>query len=273
MITAEELCGIMPHLRPSRRDLFLPHLALAMEEFLVGTVLRKAAFLAQIAHESCELRYMEEIASGAQYEGRKDLGNTKHGDGRRYKGRGPIQLTGRVNYVRFGEILGIDLVNTPKVAAQPEVGFRIAGLFWNLHNLNNLADAEQFDRITRVINGGNNGAADRRAYYERAKRILQPDAPAPMAIHVVVNGREIVAAQPFLYEDQTLMVALRPIAAAAQLRIIDASKGRAILQDANKSNHRVPVVMRNGMGFVALRDLPGKVAWNAGTWTGSLTTH
>lgn len=272
MLTPEELSGIMPHLRPSRRDRFLPHLAVAMDEFLINTLLRKAAFLAQIAHESCELRFMEEIASGAQYEDRRDLGNTQPGDGRRYKGRGPIQLTGRANYKAFGELLGLDLVANPPLAAQPDVGFRVAGLFWKLHDLNGLADTEAFDRITRVINGGTNGAADRRAYYERAKRVLQPDIPAPMPIHVVVNGKEITAAQPYLYQDQTLMAALRPVAAAARLRIIDASNGRAILQDAAKANHRVPMVIRNGTGFVALRDMPGKVEWDAGTWTGSLTT-
>jgi predicted chitinase len=243
-----------------------------MDEFLIDALLRKAAFLAQIAHESCELRYMEEMASGEQYEGRKDLGNTRPGDGRRFKGRGPIQLTGRANYARFGDLLGLDLLANPRMAAQPEAGFRIAGLFWKQHNLNELADAGKFDQITRVINGGTNGAADRRAYYERAKRILQPDVPPPMPIHVVVNGKEVTSAQPYLYQDKTLMVALRPMAAAARLRIIDASKGRAIVQDGAKANHRVPMVMRNGTGFVALRDLPGKAGWDGGTWTGSLTT-
>ena len=68
-----------------------------MEKYQITTPLRRAAFLAQLAHESGELKYMEEIASGEAYEGRKELGNTAPGDGKRYKGRGPIQLTGRFN--------------------------------------------------------------------------------------------------------------------------------------------------------------------------------
>ena len=115
---------------------------------------------------------MEEIASGAAYEGRKDLGNTQPGDGKRYKGRGPIQLTGRANYQKFGDLLGLDLINNPTIAATKEVGFRIAGLFWQSHGLNELADQQQFETITRRINGGLNGQADRVMYYERAKKVL-----------------------------------------------------------------------------------------------------
>jgi hypothetical protein len=89
---------------------------------------------------------------------------------------------------------------------------------------------------------------------------------------VVVNDREITNTQPYLYQDQTLMVSLRPMAAAAELRVLDATKGRAILQDAAKANYRLPLVIRNGTGFIALRDLPGRVGWDAGTWTGSLET-
>jgi putative chitinase len=163
MLTAGQLSEIMPHLRVSRRDLCLPHLRASMEEFLIGTALRQAAYLAQLAHESAELRYMEEIATGSAYEGRADLGNTRPGDGRRFKGRGPIQLTGRANYARFGSLLGLDLLGNPAIVAAPEVGFRVAGLFWKLNKLNELADAETFDRITRRINGGLNGAAGRAA--------------------------------------------------------------------------------------------------------------
>src|SRR5207342_2210749 len=100
---------------------YLPYLNAAMAEAKINTPARKAAFLAQLAHESGELRYMEEIADGSAYEGRRDLGNTHPGDGRRFKGRGPIQLTGRANYERFGELLGVDLVNDPDQAAKPEL--------------------------------------------------------------------------------------------------------------------------------------------------------
>jgi predicted chitinase len=181
MITDDELKQIMPNCAAPKRTAYLPFIQQAMQEFEITSYLRDAAFLAQLAHESAELRFMEEIASGAAYEGRKDLGNTQPGDGKRYKGRGPIQLTGRANYQKFGELLGLDLVNNPTIAATPEVGFRVAGLFWKSHGLNELADQEQFEKITRRINGGLNGQADRVMYYERAKKVLSKDDNAAAA--------------------------------------------------------------------------------------------
>ncbi len=173
MITKDQLKAIMPRLPAEKADLYFPHLSAAMLEREINTPLREAAFLAQLAHESMELRYMEEIASGEAYEGRKDLGNVNPGDGKRYKGRGPIQLTGRTNYKKYGDLLGLDLISNPEQTATPEVGFRIAGLFWQLKKLNALADAEDFMEITRRINGGYNGLEDRKRYYEIAKRVLE----------------------------------------------------------------------------------------------------
>jgi predicted chitinase len=175
MVTDDELRQIMPNCAAAKRTDYLPFIQQAMEEFEITSYLREAAFLAQLAHESGELRYMEEIASGAAYEGRKDLGNTQPGDGRRYKGRGPIQLTGRANYQRYGDLLGLDLVNNPTIAATPQVGFRIAGQFWKLNGLNELADQQDFRQITKRINGGYNGLVDRTMYYVRAKRVLTKD--------------------------------------------------------------------------------------------------
>jgi predicted chitinase len=165
----------MPNCSAAKRADYLPFIQAAMQEFAITNYWRETAFLAQLAHESAELRYMEEIASGAAYEGRKDLGNTQPGDGKRYKGRGPIQLTGRANYQKFGGLLGLDLINNPEVAATKEVGFRIAGLFWKSHGLNELADQQQFKAITKAINGGYNGLDDRTKYYERAKKVLSKD--------------------------------------------------------------------------------------------------
>jgi predicted chitinase len=185
MITDDELRKVMPNCAAAKRADYLPYIQQAMQEFEITSYLRETAFLAQLAHESGELRYMEEIASGAAYEGRKDLGNTQPGDGKRYKGRGPIQLTGRANYQKYGDLLGLDLINNPTIAATKEVGFRIAGLFWQSHGLNELADQQKFETITRRINGGLNGQADRVMYYERAKKVLSKDdsadasAPAP----------------------------------------------------------------------------------------------
>ncbi|HYI39980.1 MAG TPA: glycoside hydrolase family 19 protein [Allosphingosinicella sp.] len=136
------------------------------------TPLRLAHFLAQLAHESMGFVYMEEIASGAAYEGRNDLGNVIVGDGRRYKGRGPIQLTGRSNYRRFGQKIGIDLESHPEIAALPSVGMLTACLYWSDHGLNELADADDILAITRRINGGTNGLADRKARLVKTKGLL-----------------------------------------------------------------------------------------------------
>jgi predicted chitinase len=185
LVSVDELRKLMPRLSLARAGLYAPLLSAAMEEHDITTKKRRCAFLAQLAHESVELRYMEEIASGAAYEGRADLGNTQPGDGKRYKGRGPIQLTGRANYRRFGRLLGLDLEGQPKLAAVPEHGFRIAALFWKLGGLNELADklsmkgdqAERgiFMRITKRINGGHNGLNDRLNYFRIAKQVLHND--------------------------------------------------------------------------------------------------
>jgi len=170
MLTLDQLRQIMPNAK--RASEYFPYLAQAMVEFEINTPLRESAFLAQLAHESGELKHMEEIASGSAYEGRKDLGNTEPGDGKRFKGRGPIQLTGRANYKKYGELLKLNLVDFPLIAATPEVGFRIAGLYWKLNGCNRAADAQDFRAITKAINGGYNGLDDRIKYYERAKRVL-----------------------------------------------------------------------------------------------------
>lgn len=176
-LTPEILRAVMPHLKEPRFSAVLPELRRAMLEAEITAPLRVAAFLAQLAHESGQLRYMEEIASGAAYEGRLDLGNTQPGDGVRFKGRGPIQLTGRTNYARAGKALGLDLVKHPERAADFDVGFRVAAWYWRhgkAVDLNKLADKgpAAFDRITRAINGGLNGKADRDRYYAAARKAI-----------------------------------------------------------------------------------------------------
>ncbi len=171
-LTREQLRGIMTRLSVARADECLPCLDAAMREADITTPQRQAAFLAQLAHESGELRFFEELASGEAYEGREGLGNTQKGDGPRYKGRGPIQLTGRANYRAAGRALGIDLEAEPTRAAAVDVGFRVAGWFWNTRGLNALADAGNFREITRRINGGYNGLEHREAYYRRALDLL-----------------------------------------------------------------------------------------------------
>jgi predicted chitinase len=189
MLTSEQLSTIMPKLAAERNAALLPFLTAAASEFGIGTPARTAAFVAQLAHESAQFRFMEEIwgptAAQRRYEPETSLsatlGNTETGDGFRFKGRGPIQITGRANYRRFGDLLGLDLVSTPEQAAQPSVAFRIAALFWSKKGLNELADRvtpEAFKEITRRINGGFNGLAERERFYEIAKSVLGVTGPA-----------------------------------------------------------------------------------------------
>lgn len=183
MLTAEQLQSIMPGLSTKRKDEFLPFLQAAMTEFAIDGPARAAAFLAQLAHESGQFRFMEEIwgptAAQQRYEPPSslatDLGNTEAGDGKRFKGRGPIQITGRANYRRFGDLLGVQLVSDSARAAVPDLAFRIAGLFWSKKGLNELADratADAFREITRRINGGFNGLEDRKKFYAVARTVL-----------------------------------------------------------------------------------------------------
>lgn len=171
-VSVDQLVAIMPNLSRSRAAQLLPYLNQAMIEGGINTPKRQAAFLAQLAHESVGLTAFEEFASGAAYEGRTDLGNIYPGDGVRYKGRGPIQLTGRANYRAAGRALGLPLEKHPKMAARPSVGFRTAAWFWKSRGLNRYADAGNFREVTRRINGGYNGYADRLQYYRRALRVL-----------------------------------------------------------------------------------------------------
>lgn len=133
---------------------------------------RLAHFMAQLAHESGGFVYMEEIASGAAYEGRANLGNTQPGDGKRYKGRGPLQLTGRANYREFGQALGIYFEEHPELVAVPSIGLHVACEYWKRKGLNALADADDAEGITRKINGGTNGMADRKARLAKMKGLL-----------------------------------------------------------------------------------------------------
>ena len=149
------------------------YLPAEMEKAGITTKLRIAHFLAQIGHESDHFRTTKEYASGNEYEGRKDLGNVKKGDGKRYKGRGVLQITGRANYERYGKKLGIDLVNKPELAETPEVSVKTAVAFWSDHNLNALADKDDLRHITKTINGGYNGYNSRLAMLENAKREIK----------------------------------------------------------------------------------------------------
>lgn len=189
MLTDTQLSQIMRNASPAKRQNFLAPLNDAMQIHGITSLLRTAAFIAQLAHESGEFRFMEELwgptAAQKRYEPPSDLatrlGNSQAGDGKRFKGRGPIQITGRFNYKKYGDLLGIDLTAAPERAATPEIGFATAGLFWQRNGLNELADADNFKFITQRINGGQNGAAEREGFYELAKQVLASALPASAA--------------------------------------------------------------------------------------------
>ena len=174
-ITQQQLLQILPN-AGSVAGVFVPVLNAAMGHYQIVGAKRVAAFIAQIGHESGQLKYVKEIwgptAAQARYEGRKDLGNTVTGDGSKYRGRGLIQITGRANYMACGEGLGLDLIKQPELLEKPQHACMSAAWFWATKGLNTLADADQFDKITRRINGGQNGAADRQALYARALKVL-----------------------------------------------------------------------------------------------------
>ena len=171
MLDEATLLKIMPHAKSRVQD-FLESLNAAMREFHINTPERQAAFLAQIAHESGELRYVKELASGAAYEGRVSLGNTQPGDGMKFKGRGLIQITGRANYAACGEALGLNLIDKPELLELPQHAAMSAAWFWSTRGLNTLADQVEFAKITRRINGGLNGQADRQGLYDKALKVL-----------------------------------------------------------------------------------------------------
>ncbi len=181
LVTLAQLHEVMTALPGTKAKLYIAPLNAAMAEFKIDNRLRICAFLGQVAEESGQLAWFQEFASGWEYDISRNprlargLGNLTVGDGPRYKGRGPIQLTGRSNYVACGKALGIDFVDNPDLAIQPSIAFRTAGWFWSTHGLNALADQSDYRGITLRINGGYNGYAARLAFYERALTVF----PAP----------------------------------------------------------------------------------------------
>lgn len=174
-ISTQQLLQILPNAGQSA-GVFVSALNTAMNHYQVVGLKRVAGFIAQIGHESGQLKYVKEIwgptKAQARYEGRADLGNTVAGDGSKYRGRGLIQITGRTNYKACGEALGLDLINHPELLEKPQHACMSAAWFWATNGLNTLADAGNFNKITQRINGGLTGQADRQALYGRALKVL-----------------------------------------------------------------------------------------------------
>lgn len=176
MITLDDLKAICPTTKAGRLAIFVEPLNETMREFGIDNPARETAFLAQIAHESGGFVYLRELwgptPAQERYEGRQDLGNIHPGDGKRFLGRGLIQVTGRANYYQVGAALGLNLIEHPELLEDPIHATRSAGWFWQSRGLNDLADRGDFKAITKRINGGFNGLADRLAYLERAQEVL-----------------------------------------------------------------------------------------------------
>lgn len=193
VLSEAQIRAMMPN-AGGRLDPHLPYIAPALEWGAIDTPDRIAAFMAQLAHESGEYRYMREIADGSDYEGRVDLGNIEPGDGRRYPGRGAIQVTGRAAARRAGEALGVDFEEHPEKMELPEWATKVSVWFWNdkAGGLSPLADVGWFRTLTRYINGGYTHLAERVAYWQR-NRILLGLLPIDI-------GREVEAIRTFQAE-------------------------------------------------------------------------
>lgn len=198
-ITAQQLLQVLPN-AGQVVGFFVPVLNTAMSRYQIVGLKRVAAFIAQVGHESSHLtrllenlnysadalqktwpgRFSVELASAVARKPEQianiaygnRMGNTAPGDGWKYRGRGLIQITGKNNYRACGEALGLDLKAEPELLEKPQHACMSAAWFWATNGLNTLADADKFDTITPRINGGQNGAADRRALYARALKVL-----------------------------------------------------------------------------------------------------
>lgn len=136
--------------------------------------LRICHFMAQATQETDRFRTLREYGGAAyfaRYEGRRDLGNTQAGDGARFHGRGVFQLTGRANYRRYGKLVGVDLEQNPDLAMQPDISLAIAFAYWRERGINAAADADDVAGVTKLINGGRNGLAERTKLLAAAKGI------------------------------------------------------------------------------------------------------
>jgi putative chitinase len=181
LLTERQLLQVFPG-ACLQAGVFISALNTAITHHQINTPKRIAAFLAQVGHESGQLRYVRELG-GEQYLSNYDtgnlgarLGNTPQadGDGQRFLGRGLIQITGRSNYRQCSLALFGDerLLQQPELLEQPQWAAESAAWFWQQNGLNELADRDQFNSITRRINGGLNGLKDRLQLWVRARAVL-----------------------------------------------------------------------------------------------------
>lgn len=260
-----------------RYSQLLPGVLSCLEACEANNVERVAEWMGQIGHESGGLQWMEELADGSQYEGRADLGNTSPGDGVRYKGRGPIQITGKINYTAVSEWAHsqgyVDsptyFVDNPEKLADDVYGFMGTAWYWTVArpNINGMCDAGDIEGVTRAINGGLNGFDDRKARYENAK---------PLAPQFLNAGPPATEGEDFLSaltekEQREMLFLLRILAdqrfpSRSPLRHIgegpvDTVAGMTLNTDA--STHIMLVIELAKMGDTGAIDLLNEVAQNS----------
>lgn len=178
-VTREQILAIMPNAK-DKVDVYLSYINGYADTFKINTPLRMAHYLAQIAHESGELRYTKEIGNKAyfvKYDNGKlknMLGNLKDGDGYKYRGRGLIQITGRANYQQYqnSHFCKGNVMDEPELLEKPLGAVKSSMWWWMEHGLNEKADKDQVLAITKVVNGGKNGLESRKTYLKRAKTAL-----------------------------------------------------------------------------------------------------
>jgi predicted chitinase len=276
VISAAEFAKLTPRLTSSRRASILPPLQAALEDFGVTNYAREACFMGQVLHECGGFRWPEELASGAAYEGRRDLGNTQPGDGRRFKGRGWIQITGRANYRKYGRLLGVDLEADPERAATPALAARIACAYWKTHGLNELADAGSYRTITRRINGGLNGYADRLVQLRLAQRVLSkgdriinlddrdPEAPVKVVLQMETLAEEALLHAGRVYLPlRKLEEDRRKKGESWLIRHID---GDNTLLEIDGHTYDLPALIVGGTGYVRLKELANELDWPEPQW-------
>ena len=181
LVTKEQIAAGMG-IPVARADIYDDWLNETMVLYRIDNRNRMAAFLAQLAVESGGLRWFKEIWGNTRaqlrYEGRRDLGNTVKGDGKRFMGRGAIQLTGRANYRKVTQWIRKVVKDAPDFEANPHLlelprwGCLAAGAFWDWNNINSLADKQAFTAVSKRVNGGYNGLAERKKYWARFLKIL-----------------------------------------------------------------------------------------------------
>lgn len=148
-----------------------------LKQFSINTVESLRHFLSQCSHESVHGNFVKELASGDAYENRKDLGNVNEGDGKKFKGAGYLQLTGRSNYQQLADKIGDKDIMKGVDYVAANYPWTSAAFWWQKNGMNTLCNSgATVEQVTKKVNGGQNGLEDRKKYYEKACQIWLTEA-------------------------------------------------------------------------------------------------